>query len=150
MANRWPTFYDFNSDFWTHYAKRHPDDGVRRGFRGYNPHLRVDGTEFTIKLYVAGRGRAENPQVGLGVITPENRSLLDGGQGRLRPHIPALAKAVGINPSRMENSALITHWIDVDDPANWSAAADWLHERIEIYRRILSQPPPSGNRQQNR
>ena len=147
MANHWQTFYDFNNDFWSHYADRHPNDGVRAGFKGFNPHLRVDGTEFTIKLYVAGRGRVENPQVGLGVITPENRSMFSGGQGRLRPHIPALAKALGYSPRGMANSALITRWIDVDDPANWQQAADWLHEHIEIYRRILSQPPPpAGDR----
>lgn len=140
-------YYQFNSDFWTHYAERHPNDGVRPGFRGYNPHLRVDdGAEFTIKLYVAGRGRAKNPQVGLGVVTPENRSLLDGGQGRLSPYIPALAKALGYSPIGMSSSALITLWIDVDNPDNWRAAADWLHEHIEIYRRILSQPPPAGDR----
>lgn len=133
----------FNSDFWTHYADRHPNDGVRPGFRGYNPHLRVPGTEFTIKLYVAGRGRMKNPQVGLGVITPENKSLFDGGQGRVRPYIPALAKALGYNRRDLNSTALITLRIDVDNPANWPEAADWLHEKIEIYRRILSQPPPN-------
>ena len=139
----WQTYYDFNSDFWTHYAKRHRNDGVRRGFRGYNPHLRVPGTEFTIKLYVAGRGRVGDPQVGLGVVTPGNRSLLHGGQGLARPYIPALAKALGYSPSGMSGSALITHYIDVDNPDNWTAAVDWLHEKVEIYRRILSQPPPN-------
>ena len=88
----------------------------------------------------------KNPQVGLGVITPENRSLLNGGQGRLSPYIPALAKAVGYSPRGMTNSALITLWIDVDNPANWRAAVDWLHEKFEIYLGILSQPPPYGNR----
>ena len=139
----WQTNYDFNSDFWTHYAKRHRNDGVRRGFRGYNPHLRVPGAEFTIKLYVAGRGRVKNPQVGLGVITPGNRSMFHGGQGILRPYIPALAKALEYSPSGMSVSALITHYIDVDNPDNWTAAVDWLHEKVEIYRRILSQPPPN-------
>ena len=139
----WQTYYDFNSDFWTHYADRHPNDGVCRGFRGYNPHLRVPGTEFTIKLYVAGRGRVGDPQVGLGVVTPGNRSLLHGGQGLAKPYIPALAKAIGHSPSGMSGSALITYYIDVDNPDNWTAAVDWLHENVEIYRRILSQPPPN-------
>ena len=143
MSHHWQTNYDFNSDFWTHYAGRHPNDGVRRGFRGYNPQYRVPGTEFTIKLYVAGRGRMKNPQVGLGVITPGNRSMFNGGQGTLRPYIPALAKAIGHSPGGMRSSALITLRIDVDNPNNWQRAADWLHEKLEIYRRILSQPPPN-------
>ena len=141
MSHHWQTNYDFNSDFWAHYAERHPNDGVRKGFRGYKPHLRVPETDFTIKLYVAGRGRMKNPQVGLGVVTPENRSLLYGGQGRVRPYIPALAKALGHSPSGMSGSALITCYIDVDDPDNWQEASDWLHEKFEIYRRILAQPP---------
>lgn len=141
----WQTTYDFNGDFWTHYAKRYPNDGVRRGFRGYNPQYRVPGTEFTIKFYVAGRGRIGSPQVGLGVVTPENMSMFEGGQGRLRPYIPALAKAVGRHPTNMRSSALITRWLDVDNRNNWDAAVDWLHENFEIYLGIISQPPQAGN-----
>ena len=143
MSHHWQTNYDFNRDFWTHYADRHPNDGVRRGFRGYNPQYRVPGTDFTVKLYVAGRGRVKNPQVGLGVVTPGNRSMFYGGQGRAKPYIPALAKALGHSPSGMSGSALITYYIDVDNPDNWTAAVDWLHDKFEIYRRILSQPPPN-------
>ena len=135
--------YQFNSDFWTHYADRHPNDGVRPGFRGYNPQYRVPGTDFTIKLYHAGRGQPGNRQVGLGVVTPENMSMLFGGQGRVRPYIPALAKALGRSPNGMSGSALITRYIEIDNPDNWQEAADWLHEVFEIYRRILSQPPPN-------
>ena len=134
-------YYQFNGDFWTHYAERHPNDGVRPGFRGYNPQYRVPGTEFIIKRYVTGRGRIGSPQVGLGVVTPENMSMFEGGQGRLRPYIPALAKAVGRHPTNMRSSALITRWLDIDNRDNWTSAVDWLHEKFEIYQRILSQPP---------
>lgn len=30
--------------------------------------------------------------------------------------------------------------IDTKDRDNWSEAADWLHQRLLIYRRVLSQP----------
>ena len=130
----------FNRDFWTHYANRHPNDGVRRGFAGFNPTFRVRGTEFTIKRCHAARN-----QVGLGVVTPKAWSLFESQPEALKPYLPALAQAVGIDLNEMRGTALIWTRIDIANPDNWPAAADWLHEYLEIYRRILSQPPTAGN-----
>ena len=129
----------FNSDFWTHYADRHPDDGVRPGFKGYNPEYRVPGTAFIIKRYHAGRDEPGNRRVGLGVVTPENRSFRHGQQPRVRPYVPALAKALGYSPNG--NSAWVERRIEIGNRDNWTEAVDWLHEIFEIYIRVLSQPP---------
>ena len=127
----------FNRDFWTHHTDRHPDDGLRRGFAGFNPVFPVLGTEFSIKWYHAGRN-----QVGMWVMGPRgkwSRSI----RAALKPYLPALAQAAGAVPDEsldME-SAHIRLDIDISNPDNWQRAADWLHEKHEIYRRILSQPP---------
>ena len=129
----------FNRDFWTHYAERHPNDGVRRGFAGYNPIVPVIGTEFSIKCF-----HAERNLVGMWVTGPGGR-YSRSIWGNLRPYLPALAQAVGIDPnkSRDRDSAHIELAVDISNPDNWREAADWLHDKLEIYRRILSQAPPN-------
>ena len=125
----------FNRDFWTHYAERHPNDGVRPGFAGYNPQYRVPGTDFTIRRFHARR-----KYVGLWVITPGAGSFYSE-QPQVEPYLPALAKELGRDPYHMLSSAHTQLEIDISNPDNWQQAADWLHEVFEIYRRILSQPP---------
>ena len=127
----------FNRDFWTHHADRHPDDSVPQGFAGYNPTFPVVGTEFSIRWFHAGRN-----QVGMWVMGPRgkwSRSI----RAALKPYLPALAQAAGMDPdkSRDRESAHIQLDIDISNPDNWSRASDWLHEKFVIYRRILSQPP---------
>ena len=125
----------FNRDFWTHHADRYPDDGLRRGFAGFNPVFPVRGTEFSIKWYHAGRN-----QVGMWVMGSGGRRAT---LAALKPYLPALAQAAGAVPDEsldME-SAHIRLDIDISNPDNWQRASDWLHEKSEIYRRILSQPP---------
>ena len=125
----------FNRDFWTHYADRHPNDGVRSGFAGYNPQYRVPGTDFTIRRFHARR-----KYVGLWVITPGAGSFYSE-QPQVEPYLPALAQELGRDPYHMLSSAHTQLEIDISNPENWPEAADWLHEVFEIYRRILSQPP---------
>ena len=122
----------FNRDFWTHYADRYPDDGLQRGFAGRNPSFPVHGTEFTIRWYHAGRN-----QIGQWVTTPNARSFQSSPES-LAPYLPALAEALGIDPDEMWDSAYIWNHMDIANPGNWSQAADWLHEKLETYRRILS------------
>ena len=61
------------------------------------------------------------------------------------PYLPALAKELGRDPYQMLSSAHTQLEIDISNPDNWPEAADWLHEKLAIYRRILSQPPPVHN-----
>ena len=126
---------DFSRDFWTHHADRHPDDGVRRGFAGFNPTFPVAGMEFYIRWYHAGRN-----QVGMWV-TGRGGRMSQSIVTSLRPYLPALAKELGVNPNQMSRIAAIRLDIDIANPDNWTEAVDWLHEIFEIYQRILSQPP---------
>ena len=127
----------FSRDFWTHHVDRHPNDSIPPGFAGYNPGFPVPGTDFSIKWFHEGR-----KQVGMVVAGPGGRypqSLF----GALSPYLPALAKELGVNPNQMSRIAHVQLDIDISNPDNWREAADWLHEKFEIYRRILSQPPPN-------
>ncbi len=125
----------FSRDFWTHHADRHPEDGLRRGFAGYNPTFPVQGTQFSIRWFHAGRN-----EVGMWVRGSDGRWTT---LGELKPYLPALAQAAGMDPnkSRDAESAHIRLDIDISNPDNWHIASDWLHEKFEIYQRILSQPP---------
>ena len=125
----------FNRDFWTHHADRHPEGGLRRGFAGYNPTFPVQGTEFSIRWFHAGRN-----SVGMWVRGSSGRWTT---LGELKPYLPALAQAAGMDPEKSwdAESAHIRLDIDISNPDNWQQAADWLHEKFEIYQRILSQPP---------
>ena len=123
----------FNRDFWMHYADRHPDDGLRRGFAGRNPSFPVHGTEFTIRWYHARRN-----QVGQWVTTPGARTF-DSSPESLEPYLPALAEALGEDLDEMWDNAYVSVYVDISNRDNWTQAADWLHDKLEIYRRILSQ-----------
>ena len=127
----------FNRDFWAHHADRHPDDGLRQGFAGYNPIIPVIGTEFSIKCF-----HAERNLVGMWVTSSGGRWATTKS---LSPYLPALAQAAGSDPnkSRDRDAAHIELAVDISNPDNWQKAADWLHEKLEIYRRILSQAPPN-------
>lgn len=122
----------FSRDFWTHYAVRYPDDGLRRGFAGRNPSFPVDGTEFTIRWYHARRN-----QIGQWVTTPDARTFPSSPES-MKPYLPALADELGKDLDEMRDNAYINTHIDIANPDNWPQAADWLHEKLEIYRRILS------------
>ena len=122
----------FSRDFWTHYVDRYPDDGLRRGFAGRNPAFPVHGTEFTIRWYHARRN-----QIGQWVTTPEARTFPSSPES-MKPYLPALADELGKDLDEMRDNAFINTHIDIANTDNWPEAADWLHEKLEIYRRILS------------
>ena len=124
----------FNRDFWTHYADRYPDDGIRRGFAGRNPSFPVHGTEFTIRWYHEKSG-----YIGQWVTAPGARTFQSSPES-LEPYLPILADALGMDPDEMSDNAFVQTNIDIHSSRdNWPQAADWLHEKLEIYRRVLSQ-----------
>ena len=43
----------FRREFWTYYAERYPEDGVRPGHAGSNTWLRVEGMDHTVSQYLA-------------------------------------------------------------------------------------------------
>ena len=62
----------------------------------------------------------------------------------MEPYLLALNEALGVDGNEIIwGDAFIQLKIDISNPDNWPKAADWIHENLEIYRRILSQAPPN-------
>ena len=51
------TLGQFRSEFWTYYANRYPDDGVRQGFAGINPDYRIEDAGLKIRRFLAHNQR---------------------------------------------------------------------------------------------
>ena len=133
----------FRSEFWTYYADRYPDDGVRQGFADANPDYPIEDAGLKIRRFLAQK------QVGLWITTLGRRAGWDEVAELLQPYLPALEKELEIDPEEMSDSEY-EHWettahceilVDTKDCNNWAEATDWLHEHLTIYRRVLSQPP---------
>ncbi len=134
-------------DFWATYSERHPNDGIPKGHRGSN----------VFHSTVIENVRARIPQlvsldIGVGIyITSAHNQPIEPTRERIRPYIPNLMRELGIDPERPPASfgpnfigKWLAQWyleIDVSHRGNWHIAIDWLHEKLEIYRRVLSQSP---------
>ena len=122
------------ADFWANYSKLHPDDfRLRNGFRGANVRLPVESAGLTIVLYLAkggvgiyvgGKAGEDENEVFARVQSFENRFAERAGRELGEPGD--------------WHCLLNSPRADMADPANWQAAADWLHESLALYREILS------------
>ena len=135
---------DLYHAFWRHYAERHPDDGIRRGYAQHHFWHPVESAKLVISQYLMLKGR----KIGIvlrGNTGESNTVALEWA----RPYETALRNEVGVGPDEKwveinEKRGRVANksWaIDVSDKANWDAAADWLHEHLKKYRRILAQSP---------
>ena len=115
--------FNFNLDFWTHYADRYPDDGLQRGFSGRNPSFPVQGTEFTIIWSHAWRNRVSqwvtSPDAKF-YQSPESMEpdLPPALAESMAPYLPALDEALGVNENEMwdDADAFIQLNIDISNP----------------------------------
>lgn len=131
----------FRSEFWTYYADRYPDDGVRRGFAGINPDYIVENTGLKVRRFLA------QDQVGLWITTIKKVTWEESDE-LINPYLSALEKELDLNSDEFTDNefglwtstAHRTTFIDTKDRNNWKRATDWLHEHLTIYRRVLSQP----------
>ena len=132
----------FRSEFWTYYANRYPDDGVRQGFAGINPDYRIEDAGLKIRRFLAQN------QVGLWITTLGKAEWHEELVELIKPYLPALEEELEVNPEELseyefklwESTAHRTIFIDTRDRNNWKRATDWLHRHLTIYRRILSEP----------
>ena len=134
-------FGQFRYDFWAYYIDRHPDDGICLGYASYYPDYCVESMILKIRRYLTRK------YVALWITT--ERDLLESVSELVEPYLPALAKELGTTPEYLYNGdpghlprhAYTQLLVDTKDRDNWSEAADWLHEHLTIYRRVLSKPP---------
>lgn len=131
-------------EFWAYYSKRYPDDGIppgRKAANAYHP-VKVKNGELRIVQYHA--------QWGIGIyITGRHREAQEIVVERGQPYVPALIKALGFDPEHPpaifseDPDSYYAHTgfkIDPRNPDNWAKATDWLHERLNTYRKVLSGP----------
>ena len=120
---------EFRRAFWTHVAERHRGD-VRPGFAGSNVVTHVEEADLRISRYVS--------QWGVGVYLTNNRNETDESVlSRIKPYLKPLreeTKGRYLLDDEWGSSLLE---IDTRDRANWDRMADWLHDRLETYERVL-------------
>ena len=130
--------------FWKYYAERHPDDGIRIGYAQHHFWHSVESARLVISQYLMLKGRKIVIFL-RGNMGESNTVALESA----RPYETALRNEVGVDSDEEwvgvnETKGWVANKsraIDVSDKANWDAAADWLHEHLHIYRRILAQVP---------
>ena len=124
----------FRREFWSEYATRYPNDGVPIGYGASSFWVRIEAVELDLSMslaqnavYVWVRGRTgESDEVVRERIQLWEQSLRDEleveiGEG------PYYAQSK--NPTATRNRE------------NWPAMADWLHNKITDYRRVLENAP---------
>ena len=118
----------FRREFWTYYAERYPEDGVRPGHAGSNTWHRVEGMDHTVSQYLA------QGHVGVYLLGGESRDDAKSWEDTLRADL-----SVEPNPHARESGhfAVSTMPVDTKERGNWQRVADWLHERLRAYRGVL-------------
>jgi hypothetical protein len=121
----------FRREFWTCYAERYPEDGVRPGHAGSNTWHRVEGMDHTVSQYLA------QGHVGVYLRGGESRDDAKSCEDALGAEL-----SVESNPNARESGhfAVSTMPVDTKERGNWQGMADWLHERLRSYQGVLEKP----------
>ena len=127
----------FRREFWTSYAERHPGDGVAAGYAASSFWIWIESAELNLSPYlmqgavgVALRGRRSEPKTAVRErIQRWERGLREG----LGVEIGEGTPWGGFATSQRD--------FDTNDRGNWPAMADWLHDKIGDYRRVLENSP---------
>ena len=117
----------FRQNFWRSYVQRHPNDGVRDGFADSNVRHRAANNQITIVQYLAQH------EVGIYLGWPRGLSEEQGRQQSL-PYRDAVAAALGVR----EDGASVHEFLS-SDRSNWPDMADWLHDQLVAYRRVIEE-----------
>ncbi len=115
----------FCREFWQYYADRYPDDGVRQGHASTNVYHRVEEANLQISQYLA---RASG---GVGVYIAHWMS----GEPKESVRVRAESYNAALNMVGLDQGTFLK--TDCNDRENWSRIADWLHEKLCAYRRVL-------------
>ena len=117
----------FRQDFWRSYVQRHPNDGVRDGHAGSNVWHPAANNQTTIVQFLAQHG------VGIYVSGPGGYADEQGLQ-QAQTHRDAVAAALDVR----EDGASFQQFRS-SDRSNWPDMADWLHDQLAAYRRVIEE-----------
>ena len=127
----------FRREFWTFYAERHPSDSVAAGYAASSFWIWIESAELNLSPYLAQgavgvglRGRRSEPKTAV-------RERIQRWEGGLRDRL-------GVEIGEGTTWGSFAHSrrdFDTNDRSNWSDMADWLHDKIGDYRRVLETLP---------
>lgn len=116
-------------DFWTHYSKRYPQDGVRPNHGTSNFWIRPDEAGPRISLMLARDAVGIFFTTGRGISAEE---LLHWVTRRASIIQNELSINVDDGHSCYQGAEY-----DAFDRGNWDEMADWLHEKLQSYMRVF-------------
>lgn len=127
----------FRREFWMSYAERHPSDGVAAGYAASSFWIWIESAELNLSPYlmqgavgVSLRGRRSEPKTAV-------RERIQRWERGLREE---LGVEIG-EGTPWGGFAYSQRDFDTNDRSNWPAMADWLHDKIGDYRRVLENSP---------
>ena len=123
----------FRRDFWSTYAGRYPDDGVRAGATS-NQWVYVEEADLNISLALVSNKVGLFLRGNRGESVDVVRERISAYEATFRRQFPHWPEDEPIYSCAEWSVATKTH-----DRSNWPQMADWLHEHLEIYRGILTQ-----------
>ena len=127
----------FRREFWAYYAKRHPHDGIPKGYKASSFWLWVPSVELYLSLYVA--------QASVGVSVRGRRGEpAEAVRERTKAREQALRDELGVEIGDVTSwgSYANSHYaVATNDRSNWTAMADWLHNKSIEYRRVFESAP---------
>ena len=118
-------------EFWTHYARRYPGDGVKANHGLANAWISPRNEAPTISLAFSYASR----HAGIFFTTQPQRGFSQDALDEW------LDKHRSIISDRLGRQA---HWknFDTHSRENWDAICDWLHEKLEQYLSIIDEIDP--------
>ena len=126
----------FRREFWEYYAGRFPNDFPwRPGYRGSNVWHRVDSVDLRISQFLAPSSQRVGVYVtGQVGVTPEDF------QNRVKPFVARLQEELG---AELGKNHVIGSDLRVDpmDREKWDTIAEWLHDTMVSFRKILEGDP---------
>lgn len=113
-------------EFWTHYAGRHPRDGVRPNHGSANVWIRPrrDAPAISLAFSIGSVGIFFTP---LGLPTEALTAWMDERQ-------PVISEELDDQTSRWQD-------FDTHNRDNWDAMCDWLHEMRGKYLKVIESEP---------
>ena len=131
---------EFRRAFWRLYAERYPHDAetaaLRPGHALGNIWHRTEQPGVVVSQYLAQGG------VGIYYTTPRGEPWEDVFL-HLRGYEDAIRRDLGVDAGAIpDRHATVAFWrVNTRDRANWEAMAEWLHERLDAYQRVISAGP---------
>ena len=129
----------FRRQFWTHYANKYPQDGVSAGYAASSFWVWIESAELNLAPYLA------KGAVGVWVRGRSGESA-DEVRERIRPWEKDLRTSLGVEigeGTSWGSCANSRYGVDTENRDNWTGMADWLHNKISEYRRVLETRPSS-------